>query len=227
MSRHPRAVLENVPLHIIQRGNNRSQVFFATSDYQVYLALLAESARPAGCRVHAYVLMTNHVHILASPDAVESPAAMMKSLGERYAQYANRRYGRSGTLWQGRYRSCLVDNESYFLTCQRYIELNPVRANMVSDPADYAWSSYRANALGQDRAGLTAHSIYQGLGKDEVERQANYLALFREAIPESLLEQVRHATNGNAAFGGNMFIEEMGAALVRDLTPQRPGRRPR
>ena len=170
--------------------------------------------------------MTNHVHILASPDATKSPAQMMKSLGERYAQYANRRYGRSGTLWQGRYRSCLVDNEHYFLVCQRYIELNPVRADMVTHPADYEWSSYRANAYGHQGRLVTAHSIYDGLGNDENERQASYRALFQEAIPETLLEQVRHATNGNAAFGTSKFVGEMGGFLGRDLTHQRPGRRP-
>lgn len=226
MSRHPRAVLENVPLHIIQRGNNRSTCFFSSNDFQVYLAMLAESASATGCRVHAYVLMTNHVHILASPNEATSPAAMMKSLGERYAQYANRRHGRSGTLWQGRFRSCLVDNEHYFLVCQRYIELNPVRADMVLHPADYEWSSYRANAHGQQSSVVTPHDIYAGLGIDAIERQVNYRALFQQAIPDAMLEQVRHATNGNAAFGTERFVGKMGVALGRDLTHQRAGRRP-
>ena len=225
MSRYPRPVLEGVPLHIIQRGNNRNPCFFSTSDYQVYLSLLAQSASAAGCRIHAYVLMTNHVHILASPEAVTSPSKLMKSLGERYTQYANRRYGRNGTLWQGRFRSCLVDNENYFLVCQRYIELNPVRAGMVSHPANYEWSSYRANAHGHPGTIVQRHDIYNGLGNDDIERQASYRALFDEAIPDALLEQVRHATNRNSAFGTKSFVDRTGVALGRELIRGRAGRR--
>ena len=225
MSRLPRPVLKNIPLHIIQRGNNRNACFFAPADYQVYLAMLADSADEHGCSIHAYVLMTNHLHILASPSETTSPARMMKSVGERYVQYVNRRYKRSGTLWQGRYRSCLVDDEQYFLVCQRYIELNPVRATMVSHPVDYDWSSYRANAYGVRDGIITPHSIYVGLAAAEMERQASYRALFQEAIPEALLEQVRHATNRNAAFGSSSFVDDMGVVLGRDLACQPAGRR--
>ncbi len=226
MSRYPRPVLANVPLHIIQRGNNRNPCFFSRSDYQVYLTMLAESASEHGCGVHAYVLMTNHVHILVSPTKSTSPANMMKGLGERYVQYVNRRYGRSGTLWQGRFRSCLVDNEQYFLVCQRYIELNPVRAKIVSHPIDYEWSSYRTNAHGERGKVITPHLLYISLAGNEMDRQASYRALFQEAIPDSMLEQVRHATNRNTAFGSRRFMDETGVVLARTFDRQHAGRRP-
>jgi putative transposase len=226
MSRHPRPVFKNVPLHIVQRGNNRNPCFFSPLDYHVYLAMLAQSAAEFGCSVHAYVLMTNHVHILASPSEVTSPALMMKGLGERYVPYANRRYGRYGTLWQGRYQSCLVDSEQYFLVCQRYIELNPVRAGLVSDPADYEWSSYKANAHGTTNKLVTPHPVYTGLGTEICQRQSNYRALFQDAIPELLLEQVRHATNRNGAFGSPQFVDEIGSVLGRKLNRQYIRRKP-
>jgi len=225
MSRQPRPVLENVPLHIIQRGNNRNPCFFAPADYQIYLALLAEAASAHGCSVHAYVLMTNHIHVLATPAETTSPARMMKSVGERYVQYVNRRYKRHGTLWQGRFHSCLVDSDQYFLVCQRYIELNPVRAAMTAHPADYDWSSYRANAHGVRDRVITPHIIYTGIAAAETERQASYRALFQEVIPETMLKQVRHATSRDAAFGSSSFVDDMGVALGRDLTCRPPGRR--
>ncbi len=218
MSNHPRLVLKNVPLHIVQRGNNRNPCFFSRTDYLVYLSMLAQAASESGCRVHAYVLMTNHVHILASPDEVTSPAGMMKGLGQRYVKYVNRRYGRNGTLWQGRYRSCLVDNEYYFMVCQRYVELNPVRAGLARDPTEYEWSSYRSNAYGSINRTITPHCIYTGLGGQELERQSNYRALFMEAIPESSLAQVRDATNRNSAFGSMHFLDEIEKTFGRDLT---------
>ena len=143
MPRRPRVVLPHIPLHLIQRGNNRQVCFVADEDYRFYLEWLKEFAGKTGCRVHAYVLMTNHVHLLISADRGESPGVLMKALGQRYVQYFNRTYRRSGTLWEGRYRSCLTQAEDYLLACQRYIELNPVRAGMVEHPADYPWSSYR------------------------------------------------------------------------------------
>lgn len=142
MPRRPRLALPGIPLHLIQRGNNRQACFFAEDDYRIYLDWLTEYASKSGCRVHAYVLMTNHVHLLVSADSTTAPGALMKALGQRYVQYVNRTYLRSGTLWEGRYRSCPVDQEAYLLACQRYIELNPVRAAMVRHPADYPWSSY-------------------------------------------------------------------------------------
>ena len=148
MPRRPRLSLPNVPLHLIQRGNNRQACFIGDEDYRFYLDWLSEYAGRAGCSIHAYVLMTNHVHLLVSTERSAAPGEMMKALGQRYVQYFNRTYRRSGTLWEGRYRSCPTQAESYLLACQRYIELNPVRAGMVEHPAEYRWSSYRANAQG-------------------------------------------------------------------------------
>lgn len=149
MPRRPRVALPEVPLHLIQRGNNRQACFFAEEDYAFYLDHLAEQAIKQGCRVHAYCLMTNHVHLLVTPLAEGSVGALMKAVGQRYVQYVNRTYRRSGTLWEGRFRSCVLQDDAYLLACSRYIEMNPVRAGMVVHPGDYRWSSYRANGQGR------------------------------------------------------------------------------
>ena len=164
MPRRARLSLSHVPLHIIQRGNNRQACFFADENYRFYLDWLARHADKTGCRVHAYVLMTNHVHLLISTERAEAPGALMKGLGQRYVQYVNRTYHRSGTLWEGRFRSCLTQEEDYLLACQRYIELNPVRAGMVEHPAEYRWSSYRANAQGEADALLKPHPLIRSVG---------------------------------------------------------------
>ena len=139
MPRRPRLVLPHVPLHLIQRGNNRQICFAGTEDYRLYLDWLKDCASRTGCRVHAYVLMTNHVHLLISADRGEAPGEMMKALGQRYVQYFNRTYRRSGSLWEGRFRSCLIQEEGYFMACQRYIEMNPVRAEMSKSGTDHDW----------------------------------------------------------------------------------------
>ncbi|MDM5176591.1 transposase [Massilia sp. DJPM01] len=224
MPRRNRLILPEVPLHIIQRGNNRLPCFFVEADYLVYLDLLRIAAEQASCSVHAYVLMTNHIHLLISPESCSSPAAMMKSLGERYVQYVNRRHQRIGTLWQGRYRSCLVQDERYFFVCQRYIELNPVRAGMVAHPLDYRWSSYQANAYGEADNIVKPHALYSALGAEQPERQCNYRALFQEEMSQAMLEQVRKATNGNAVLGSEEFIAQMAIASATDVMPRRQGR---
>ncbi|MDQ1812717.1 transposase [Massilia sp. CCM 9210] len=225
MSRRQRLVLPEVPLHIIQRGNNRLPCFFADTDYLVYLDLLKSAAQLGGCRIHAYVLMTNHVHLLVSPICDASPGIMMKALGERYVQYVNRRYDRIGTLWQGRYRSCLVQDERYLFVCQRYIELNPVRAQMVKHPGDYRWSSYRRNANGEPDSLVAPHSLYEGLGAEQSERELRYRALFEEDTPSGLTAQIRRATNGNTVFGSETFIERVAVAIGKDVMHRRSGRR--
>lgn len=157
MPRRARLSVPGIAWHIIQRGNNRSSCFYADDDYRRYLYLLQEQARDHGCRVHAYVLMTNHVHLLVTPARADSVSLMMKHLGQRYVQYINRTYRRTGTLWEGRFRSCLAQDEGYALACYRYIELNPVRAGMVEHPAEYPWSSYRANAQGERNVVIMPH----------------------------------------------------------------------
>lgn len=182
MARRPRFAIAGVPLHVIQRGNNRNACFFDASDYRFYLECLAEAAEKYGCHIHAYVLMTNHVHILVTPNEDYAVSQMMQSVGRRYVGYVNRSYRRTGTLWEGRFKAALVDSERYLLVCSRYIELNPVRAKMVEGPGDYCWSSYRCNAHGVQDACITPHRLYEALGHDGETRQAAYRELFRFAV---------------------------------------------
>jgi putative transposase len=212
MPRRPRVHLDHVPLHIVQRGHNRDPCFFTEEDYQSYLHWLGEALTETGCTLHAYVLMTNHVHLLLTPGKAEIVPKLVISLGRRYVQYINRTYRRTGTLWDSRYKSSLVQAEAYLLTCQRYIELNPVRAAMVEDPAHYRWSSYRANGLGQPDTRLTPHSLYLALGKTDPERQAAYRALFRAHLDRGAIDDIRLALNQNQPLGNERFyakIEQM------------------
>ncbi len=148
----------------------------------------------------------------------------MKALGQRYVQYMNRTYRRSGTLWEGRFRSCLTQEEAYLLACQRYIELNPVRADMVAHPAEYRWSSYRANAQGEADALLKPHPLYEALGCDVASRQAAYRELFRYELEPGLVDEIRRATNGNYALGNEDFAAQVTAALGRRAAPGKSGR---
>ncbi len=224
MPRRARIALPNVPIHLIQRGNNRQSCFFADEDYRRYLDWLTEYSVKTGCRVHAYALMTNHVHLLISADRADTGGALMKLLGQRYVQYVNRVYRRSGTLWEGRFRSCPVQEEGYLLGCQRYIELNPVRANMVAHPAEYRWSSYRANAQGEADALVQPHLLYDALGSDAAARQAAYRELFRYELEPGLVDEIRRATNGNFALGSDRFAAEVEAIIGRRAIHGQSGR---
>jgi len=224
MSRPQRLILPAVPLHIIQRGNNRTPCFATTADYLVYLTLLRQYTAETACNIHAYVLMTNHVHLLLSTDSRTGPSDLMRRLGQHYVQYFNRRHGRSGTLWEGRFRSCLVDSERYLLACQRYIELNPVRAHMVEAPEAYPWSSYRANALGADDPLVTPHPVFCSLGIHENERRAAYRHLFLDDISEALLEEIRHAGNSSRPLGSASFIDEIAHTVGRRPVQRQRGR---
>ena len=224
MPRRPRIILPNIPQHIIQRGNNRTACFYADEDYGRYLDWLKEYADKTDCQIHAYVLMTNHVHLLASASTTEAIGAMMKALGQRYVQYINRSYKRSGTLWEGRYKSCPTQAEAYLLACQRYIELNPVRANMVQHPAEYKWSSYQANAQGADTEIIKPHALYKALGRDAQTRQAAYKELFRYELDPGMIDQIRTATNGNYALGNDLFKAQIAAALGRRVEAGKAGR---
>lgn len=224
MPRRARIALPNVPIHIIQRGNNRQACFFADEDYRRYLDWLAEYATKTGCRIHAYVLMTNHVHLLLSAGQADAGGALMKLLGQRYVQYVNRVYRRSGTLWEGRFRSCPVQEERYLLGCQRYIELNPVRANMVSHPAEYRWSSYRANAQGEHDVLVRPHPLYDALASDAGNRLVAYRELFRYELELGLVDEIRRATNGNFALGSERFATEVASMIGRRAVPGVSGR---
>lgn len=224
MPRRPRITMPDVPLHLIQRGNNRQACFFADDDYLFYLDWLKESADKAECAIHAYALMTNHVHLLLTPKSANSPGRMMKQLGQRYVQYINRTYRRSGTLWEGRFRSCLIQQETYLFSCHRYVELNPVRAGIVSHPAEYRWSSYRHNAQGEHSSLLVHHPLYLTMGSAPRQRQMAYRELFRHHLDTEIVDQLRSATNGNYAVGSSLFQEQVAAALGRRVTRGKDGR---
>jgi putative transposase len=224
MPRRPRIAVAGVPLHVIQRGNNRQACFYNTDDYRRYLKWLGEYARESSCAIHAYVLMGNHVHLLLTPAGADSAAQLMKRLGQRYVQYINRQYQRSGTLWEGRYRSCIAQDDGYVLACYRYIELNPVRAGMVRHPADYPWSSHTANSQGGGMFPLTPHPQYLALAMDDDGRRAAYRGLVRQRMSPHMVDEIRQATNGNFALGNDRFKGEVEAALGRRVQPGRPGR---
>jgi putative transposase len=224
MPRRPRIIISGIPLHIIQRGNNRQACFFADDDYSFYLDWLQEYSFRSGCAVHAYAIMTNHVHLLLTPKNKESAGNLMKNLGQRYVQYINRTYKRSGTLWEGRFRSSVIQQDAYLLTCQRYIEMNPVRAGMVNHPGEYKWSSYQTNGQGHPSALITCHSIYHDLGVDAAERTAAYRELFRHELEPREVDRIRKATNGNFALGSSRFQEEISSMLGRRVVPGRAGR---
>jgi len=224
MPRRPRVIVPNTPQHIIQRGNNRQACFYADEDYQFYLEWLKEYADKTECHINAYVLMTNHVHLLVSTKKAEALGALMKALGQRYTQYVNKMYKRSGTLWEGRYKSCPIQAETYLLACQRYIELNPVRANMVGHPAEYKWSSYATNAQGDKNLIIQPHAIYKALGLDAASRRAAYRELFRYSLDIGVVDEIRKATNGNYVLGNSKFAEQIASALGRRVIAGKSGR---
>lgn len=224
MARKPRYYLSGVPCHVIQRGNNRQPCFFAEADYGYYLGCLQDAADRYQCSVHAYVLMTNHVHLLMSPSDGTGISRVMQSVGRRYVQYVNRRYERSGTLWEGRHRASLVDSETYLLACYRYIELNPVRAGMVECPEDYRWSSYRAHALGDADRLVADHATFLALGDSEAERQAAYRDLFVEHARTADTNAIRDAAELCVPLGSDRFKAGVEQQLGQPISYRRRGR---
>lgn len=224
MARLPRYIVPGQPLHIIQRGNNRSVIFVADDDYLFYLECLAEAAKRAGCDIHAYVLMTNHVHLLVTPHGKESVAKLLQSVGRRYVRYFNQTHLRTGTLWEGRYKATLIDSEAYLLACYRYIELNPVRAGMVSQPSDYFWSSCRCHADGVEDARLTEHALYRALGLTDAGRRAAYRDLLNTGLGEREMVAIREATNKAWVLGNDRFKAEIAALVGRRVSPLPKGR---
>jgi putative transposase len=195
MARKPRFNLPGVPQHIIQRGNNREPCFFAKIDFIRYMDNLHEAAANNNAAVHSYVLMTNHVHLLVTPGTEFSITHMMQDLGRKYVRYINDSYKRTGTLWEGRYKASLIDSEIYLLTCMRYIEMNPVRANMVNSPGEYRWSSYAANSNGKEDRLITAHPVYNSLGFTPTERQYAYRELVRFHLDDQQVHDIRSSLN--------------------------------
>jgi putative transposase len=224
MARLSRILPVDIPVHIIQRGNNRQVCFVSDEDHGAYLDWLKEYSRKYEVDIHAWVMMTNHVHLLCTPRREGSVSRMMQALGRRYVRYFNYQYRRSGTLWEGRYKSCLVQAADYLLKVYQYIELNPVRANMVAAPDEYRWSSYRVNALGKISELCTPHSEYLALGISPSERRKNYRALFIPHVDGDLLEEIRTNTNKEMAIGHDRFKEEIEALTGRRTKPRKRGR---
>jgi putative transposase len=224
MARLPRYNLPGQPQHVILRGNNRNIIFVADEDYHFFIECLQKAAEQHGCAIHAYVLMTNHVHLLLTPEREDSIGKTLQSVGRRYVQYFNYTKKRTGTLWEGRYKATLIDSERYLLTCYRYIELNPVRANMVEHPRHYPWSSYLCHAEGKSDKLITDHALYVALGENDEVRQSAYRALFKAHLGEASLNEIRNATNKGWALGNDRFKETIAMAVSRRVAPLQRGR---
>lgn len=227
MPRMKRLDLPGVAQHVVQRGNDRQACFFRDSDYVRYLQDLREAALRFECRVHAYVLMTNHVHLLMTPYSAGAVSRMMQTLGRRYVRYINDSIGRTGTLWEGRYKASLVDDERYVMTCYRYIELNPVRAGMVDGPADYRWSSYGFNALGQPDPVVSPHVLYNQIARNNSERCALYRELVSQAISDGDMAEIRQYVQRQRALGSSKFQAQIEQKLQRRAGLGIPGRPPK
>ncbi len=201
MPRIARAVMVDFPLHVVQRGNNKNDCFFSDSDYLAYLDYLRRFAGRFGCSVHAYCLMTNHVHLLLTPHSKESCGLLMKNLSQHYVQRTNYRLKRSGTLWEGRFHSSLVLSDSYALACYRYIETNPVRARMTTTASEYRWSSYHANGGGMADSLVRPHPAYASLGSDPARSVRAYADLCAQQLPVETIDEIRRAIRSGGAIG--------------------------
>lgn len=211
MPRRPRQCPANVPVHVIQRGNNRQILFTRDADIAAYANWLAEGAERFGVAVQGWVFMTNHVHLLLKPQREQAVSRLMQSLGRRYVGFFNYSYARSGTLFEGRFRSCLVQEERYLLDCLRYIELNPVRAGIVRDPGDYRWSSYRAHAFGAPVKFWSPNELYLALGSSPAQAQSAWRALVGEALDVDTIGKIRHCANTGLVLGSEEFREQVAA----------------
>lgn len=222
MPRRHRQCPPGLPVHAVQRGNNRQVCFASDADMKAYAHWLHEGAEKFGVSVHAWVFMTNHVHLLLTPQEPDSISRCMQHLGRHYVRYFNNRHSRTGTLYEGRFRSNIVQSGHYLLGCQRYIELNPVRAGMVRDPADYSWSSYRAHAFGRKAKMWQPHAEYLALGNNGQSRLAAYRQLFAQEVPATLITDIREALNTGLVLGNDRFRQD-----VERLTGQRQRHRKR
>lgn len=224
MARVPRLVFPGVALHIIQRGNNRNACFLQDNDYLTYLGLLRQLSAKHECRLHAYCLMTNHVHLLVSPSRADACALLMRDLGRCYVLYFNRRHHRSGTLWEGRFRSCIAESGGYVMACYRYIELNPVRAGMVADPASYAWSSHATNVGLRPDPMVVPHCEFLALANGG-SPHATYRGLFAQFLDEGVVRSIREATNGGYPLVSESFKASRLAPLGLRTQRGKPGPR--
>jgi REP-associated tyrosine transposase len=225
MPRSLRLILPGVAVHIIQRGNNRAACFLSDNDYLVYLAHLRQLSEKCECAVHAYCLMTNHVHLLVTPADAGAITTLMRDLGQRYVQYFNGRHERSGTLWEGRFRSCMAESAHYVLGCYRYIEFNPVRARMVDHPMGYLWSSYAVNSGMRSDPLVTPHAEYAALANEPERRFTAYRRLFEERLDPAVQQAIRDATNSGYPLASETFKATVLAPLGWKMEPGKPGPR--
>lgn len=224
MPRKPRFFLPGIPVHIVQRGHSREPVFFEDDDYLAYLRWLGEAAKRYSVAIHAYALMTNHIHILATAQDRDGIARMMQYVGRHYVPYINHTYGSSGSIWEGRYKASLIHDDEYLLTCMRYIELNPVRANMVRSPSQYRWSSYRCNGQGKDDELVTPHALYLALGRTRAIRQEAYKELFKAHLDKGVLDNIRSAWQTGTPLGNDFFRQKFEDKLKCKVGQARRGR---
>lgn len=224
MARLPRLTVPGYPHHVILRGNNRQDIFVDGRDRERMLALLQEHAEREGVDIHAYVLMSNHLHLLLTPQQDGALPRLMQSVGRAYVLYFNKRHGRTGTLWEGRYRSTLIETERYLLSCMVYIDLNPVRAGMVADPADHAWSSH-AHYLGRrvDRL-VTPHPLYWALGNTPFAREAAYAELVRAGLKADQQAALTDSALKGWALGSPGFVAGLQRQTERRVQKGKPGR---
>ena len=224
MARQPRLTVPGYPHHVIQRGNNRQPIVLDDADRLCLLALLAEHAARCQVALHAYVLMDNHFHLLATPETEDGLPLLMQALGRSYVRYFNNRHGRSGTLWQGRYKSTLIETERYLLACMVYIDLNPVRAGMVAEPVQYPWSSHR-HCIGQGVDKLvTPHPLLWDLGNTPFSREAAYRDLVRAGVSPQQQEALTQTALKGWALGSAAFLKSLQENTTRRLAPGQRGR---
>lgn len=224
MARLPRLIVPGLPHHILQRGNDRQPVFRDSEDHVKFLYWLREAARQFMVAIHAYVLMPDHLHLLASPADAQGPGRMMQWIGRHYVPYFNRKYQRAGTLWQGRYRATLVDPDNYFFACARYIEINPVRAGLVMHPAEYPWSSYLHHAGSRVDPVITEHRLFWALGNTPFEREAAYKRIIEQFPSDDEIDTITNATVKGWALGSEQFKTRLESQAKRRVSPAKKGR---
>jgi len=224
MPRKPRFFLPNIPTHVVQRGNNRDPIFFDECDYLSYLEWLEAGAKRYQCKIYAYVLMTNHVHLLVSSSEKDGISRLMQYVGRYYVPYINHAYGRTGTLWEGRFKSSLVQGDRYLLCCMRYIESNPIRAGITKNLKEYPWSSYACNAYGKKNTLITHHGIYESLDKDSVKKRKTYRELFKHRLDEEDITRIRAAWQTGTPLGNDKFLAKIEKTLKQKVGYAKRGR---
>ena len=215
MARHPRIVLPNQPLHIMHRGNNRQDIFETEADMIRLKEDLAHALSKSHCKLHAYVIMSNHLHLLLTPTDKAQLSQFMQTMANRYVRYFNASRNRSGTIWEGRFKSCLVDSDNYLYTLYRYIEMNPLRANMVNSLTDYPWSSYHHNALGKKDTLITEHPLYRRLGNSPVLRGQHYQAIFDTPNSAEQEQAIDEALMRGEVYGSHDFHQKIAKRIKR------------